>query len=589
MGQYKSPFWKAFNSRRELEKYGVDGLLLFALQLRFSIEDIDLVAAASLTEGRDDKKADLVYIDSETGYAIIAQTYMAVKVTGKTGELKKEAPSNKASDLNTAISWLLARPIGEVPENMRPHAEELRQVLSDHKIRSIQLWYVHNLPESTNVKQELRTVEQTTRSHLLANFEDCEDVEIQGIELGISTLEGLYQSISTPILVAEEFMIPIPGGFEIKEANWRAYATSVQASWLYAQFRKHGTDLLSANVREYLGSRNVDRNINNAMKQTANDDPEHFWVFNNGITVLVHSFEEKTMKSGMFLKFTGISVVNGAQTVGAIGSLDSPPNDKAMVQVRFITCDSTDTVYDIVRYNNSQNKIAAPDFRSTDIVQRRLTKEFATIPRINYVARRGGREDIIKRQPDTLPSVTAGQSLAAFHGDPGIAYHEKTHMWEDDHLYSKYFGLQTTAKHILFTYSLLKSVENKKLSLINRSKTADILEVEKAQLDFFRKRGSTFLMSSAVARCLEIILNKPIPNYFNLVFKSNLSPDIAITQWSSIIEAASGFTAPLAEGLADGFRTRGKVEGAIKIFQSLLVSTRETNKEIYLRFAEQVN
>ena len=70
-------------------------------------------------------------------------------------------------------------------------------------------------------------------------------------------------------------------------------------------------------------------------------------------------------------------------------------------------------------------------------------------------------------------------------------------------------------------------------------------------------------MSSAVARCLEIILNKPIPNYFNLTFKKNLSPDTAITQWSSIIEAASGFTSPLAEGLADGFRTREKVEQAI--------------------------
>ncbi len=130
---YKSPFWEAFYSRTDLEKYGVDALLLFALQLRFSIEDIDLVASTSLTEGGDDKKADLVYIDSETGYVIIAQTYIAVKVTGKNGELKKEAQSNKASDLNTAISWLLARPIGEVPENLRSHAEELRQALSDHK------------------------------------------------------------------------------------------------------------------------------------------------------------------------------------------------------------------------------------------------------------------------------------------------------------------------------------------------------------------------------------------------------------------------------------------------------------------------
>jgi len=585
---YSSPFWEAFNSRTDLTKYGVDALLLFALQLRFGIEDIDLVASTSLTEGGDDKKADLVYIDSDIGHVVIAQTYMALKTTGKNGVLKKEAPSNKASDLNTAISWLLARPINEVPEHLRPHAEELRQMLDDHMIGNVQLWYVHNLPESENVRQELRTVEHTTRSTIQANFADCGVTEIQAIEYGISVLEDLYKSISTPILVAEEFTIPTPGGFEIGEANWKAYATSVQASWLYDLFRTYGTDLLSANVREYLGSRNIDNNINNAIKLTAHDDPEHFWVFNNGLTVLVHSFREETLKSAKYLKFKGISVVNGAQTIGAIGNLDSPPNDKAMVQVRFITCDSTETVYDIVRYNNSQNKIAAPDFRSTDPVQRRLTEEFNNIPQINYVARRGGREDIIKRQPDTLPSVTAGQALAAFHGDPGIAYHEKTHMWESDQLYSKYFGPQTTAKHVLFAYSLLKSVEDKKLNLINKSKTNNILEVEKTQLNFFRQRGSTFMMSSAIAKCLEIVLNKPIPNYFNLTFIKNLSPNQGISHWASIIEAACGFTSPLADGLADGFKTREKVEKAIQTFQGLVVSTREANASIYSKFAEQV-
>lgn len=51
---------KAFESRTDLSKFGPDALLLFSLQLRFSIEDISLVASTSLTEGGDDKKADLV-------------------------------------------------------------------------------------------------------------------------------------------------------------------------------------------------------------------------------------------------------------------------------------------------------------------------------------------------------------------------------------------------------------------------------------------------------------------------------------------------------------------------------------------------
>ena len=582
-----SAFWEAFNARTDLKKYKVDALLLFALQLKFGIEDIDGVASTSLTEGHDDKKIDLVYIDNESERVVIAQTYIATKPIGKDGKPKKEAPRNKASDLNAAIPWLFARPIGEVPERLRTHAEAIRQALQDNSIGNIQFWYVHNLPESTNVKRELQSVEATATSIIRTYCPNSAAPDIQAIEVGISTLDEWYKSISTPILVTDEVTIPIPGGFELAEANWKAYATAVSARWLYDLFKRHGADVLSANVREYLGSRSADNNINNGIKRTASDDPEHFWVFNNGITALVHNFEEKTLEKVKSLTFKGISIVNGAQTIGAIGNLKSPPDDKALVQVRFIMCDNPETVYDIVRYNNSQNKIAAPDFRSTDNVQTRLTNEFKDIPGMSYVARRGGIDDIIKRQPSMIPSVTAGQALAAFHGEPGIAYHQKTHMWEDDQLYSKFFNPQTSAKHVLFAYSLLKAVEYKKLSLINKSKAGKLLDVDKSQLEFFRKRGAAFLMATAISRCLEIIVMKPIPDSFSLSFKNNLNLDDAIANWMSIVEAASAFTSHyLADGLADGFKTRGKVDEAITTFRDLLASTKQSNAPLYSQFAE---
>jgi AIPR protein len=49
----------------------------------------------------------------------------------------------------------------------------------------------------------------------------------------------------------------------------------------------------------------------------------------------------------------GISIVNGAQTTGAIGSLDSAPSSNVNVQARFIVCSSTETIQSIIRYNNS--------------------------------------------------------------------------------------------------------------------------------------------------------------------------------------------------------------------------------------------
>lgn len=577
-------FWEAFNSRDDLSEFGVDALLLFALQMRFGIEDILTIAENSLTEGSGDKKVDLVYIDSESEHAVIAQAYMSESMD------KKEAPANKASDLNTAVSWLLSPPISDLPESIKSHAEELRQAINDGLIKYIYIWYVHNLPESANVENELATVELTANAAIKAHFPSSTGIEIQAVEVGTDTLEQWYKSISTPILVSGEFTIPISGGFEISDADWKAYVTSIPAKWLYEQFKTYKTMLFSANVRDYLGSRKADANINNGIKETAHDDPRHFWVYNNGITVLVHKFEE--MKKGDKVEaicIKGFAIVNGSQTTGVIGSLEKPPADNAKVPVRFITCNNQNTLRDIVKYNNSQNKITAPDFRSRDRTQTRLVSEFSSIPSVYYVPRRGGYEDAIKRRPNVLPSVTAGQALAAFHGQPDIAYHQKTHMWEEDRLYTRYFSDDTTAKHIIFAYSLLRAVENKKLYLRSKSKNNSLLDVEKKQLEFFRKRGSTFLMTSAIAKSLETFLNKPIPNLFSKAFKSNLSPEEATNKWSPIVEIASAFTAPLVGGLADGFKTPETVYGAIENFRSSIFSVKDANAEIFAKFAPQVN
>ena len=129
MIKYSSPFWNDYCSREDLKKYGVNGLLLFALQLRFGIEDVDVLATTSITEGGDDKKADLIYIDSEEKRIIIAQTTLTDNQYDKNGHLKKEASRNKASDLNTAIAWIFSRPIDQVPIRIRTHSEEIRRIV----------------------------------------------------------------------------------------------------------------------------------------------------------------------------------------------------------------------------------------------------------------------------------------------------------------------------------------------------------------------------------------------------------------------------------------------------------------------------
>jgi hypothetical protein len=576
----------ALESRTDLERYGKNALVLFSLELRFQIEDIHTVAADALTEGNNDKKCDLIYVDREDGYIIVAQSYVCLDTT------RRAAPSNKASDLNTGASWLLSRPLRELPTELQPAAQEVRDALRSNEIRHLQFWYVHNLPESHNVRDELRTVEQTVRNALLAEHLAPEGLEIRAIEVGSTTLEEWYQAVQTPILVTDEFNIPVPGGYVISENDWEALVTAVPASWLHSVFARFGSKLFSANVRDYLGSRRSALNINNGIKETARDDPGHFWVYNNGLTALVHRFEMKEVGEAnkqQMLTIKGISIVNGAQTTGALGNLDNAPTGEAMVPARFVKCSNRSTIQKIIEYNNRQNQVEASDFRSNDAIQRRLRAEFEHIPDARYLGgRRGGYEDVIRRQSDLIPSDTAAQALAAFYQDPVVAYNQKSQIWRSDNLYSRYFTEQTHAEHIVFVYSLLRCIEDRKVSLMAQSNSGPSLTGSlEQQLTFFRQRGSTFLLVSAIARCLETIAGQAIPNPRRVSFGSNVSPLRAQRFWTPIVEATVPFSNHLLPAVKNGLKSES-IAPAVDTFISLVEATKSANAPVFQTFTQHL-
>jgi hypothetical protein len=280
-----STWLQAFNNRTDIQQYGDNALGLFALALRFGVDDLTTVAANSITDGNDDKKCDIIHVDKDEQIAVIAQCYY------RSAGTKPSAPSNKASDLNTAIGWLLQRPIDKLPMRLRPAALELRECIIDGSINEIYIWYVHNLPESENVRQELVTVEHTADS-IIQNHFPGKTVSALAQEVGIAKLEEWYNDTQSPILVSDKIDFSIPDGFEVKGPKWKAFVTVMPGHLLHKLYKRYGTKLFSANVRDYLGSRQSDANINNSIKRSASDSPTDFWVYNNGLTILVGAKRE---------------------------------------------------------------------------------------------------------------------------------------------------------------------------------------------------------------------------------------------------------------------------------------------------------
>ena len=571
---------ESFESRDDLAKYGDNSLLLYALQLRFGIEDIDSVASDALTDGANDKKADLVYVNSDEGYAVIAQGYMC-RDTAK----KKAAPANKASDLNTAVTWLLSQDEKNLPEEIKSAALQLRKAILDNEIEKIELWYVHNLNESKNCTEEIKAAQNSTDAIIKRCFPESR-ITIQSFEVGNKTLDEWYQTIKTPILVDDNFSFDVTGGYLMTTPKWECFSTPFSCEILYNLFKKYEKKLFSANIRDYLGNKRSDSNINYGIKKTLDSEPDNFWIYNNGITVITNNFNYDKDNETLIVK--GFSIVNGAQTTGSIGS--KKPKKGSFLPARFVKCNSPDVIANIVRFNNSQNKITAADFRSNDRIQIRLREEFKSIQNTEYTGgRRGGSADAIKRNPYLLPSDSVAQTLAAFHDAPSISYNKKSEIWNSDKLYSSFFTDKTTAVHICFVYSLFLMIKDTKNELIEKQrKGIQLMGLEADRLSFLRLRGATYLFMTSISDCMEILISKPISDKFAIHFKNKLSPNILKNKWKPIVDSLLAFSNQLAKPTESSLKNENEINNSIQSFTSLVQATKSANKKIYDDFANEI-
>src|SRR5215475_12240574 len=100
------------------------------------------------------------------------------------------------------------------------------------------------------------------------------------------------------------------------------------------------------------------------------------------------------------------------------------------------------------------------------------------------------------KENSSLPSYTVGQSLAAFHGDPVMAYDKKSELWTNERNYRHIFTDRTTARHIVFCYSLLSAINDRKLDLSQKQKAepASLTNIENLSLAFLNKKGANYLL-----------------------------------------------------------------------------------------------
>ncbi len=350
------------------------------------------------------------------------------------------------------------------------------------------MWVRHRARELNTAAEHFRRILAEKNINVIAR------------ELGIEQLSKLYSTQESNIEILDTINCPAKVIFTEDGPSWKAAIMSVPGEWLRATFNKYGDKLFSANYRGFLGI-SKRRKINTGIRASAESEADNFWVFNNGITILTLGFESERNGS---TNLNGVSIINGAQTTGSLGSIDTLKYDLKEVKVlcRVVQCSDEKTIDRIVKYNNTQNEITTWDQYSNNPEQKRIEKEFHDLGH-EYSLKRG-----FSSSSAEIGIEQVLQTLLAFDGDHLSASRGKNYLFDRKTAYEKAFK-DKKARHILFVHILAKAIDERKLELREKQKHDKIIELERRQLLLFKNLRFKNFLVALIAQCLEsIILEK---------------------------------------------------------------------------------
>lgn len=199
------------------------------------------------------------------------------------------------------------------------------------------------------------------------------------------------------------------------------YFGLIQLKELVDLHKKHDKALYDKNIRTFLGHKT---DVNKSIRQTLSVNPKEFIYLNNGVTLLCQEIEPKgsnrTNLGKKKLKVSGLSVINGAQTIASAARFHEENSDadisEARVSITIIkTSANGEFGKSVTRARNHQNPISLLNFVALDDEQERLRRELALL-HIHYAYKAEVADN--KADPKRIGIDEAIQALALFHNDP---------------------------------------------------------------------------------------------------------------------------------------------------------------------------
>lgn len=241
-------------------------------------------------------------------------------------------------------------------------------------------------------------------------------------------------------LTAKQAIAPVDVVLTLE--NWhcleqprRAFYGLVKASELASLYQQHNKSLFEKNIRYYLGAEDV----NLAIAETVKEQPSELFYLNNGLTITCSAISLPSGHKQESTQFTlkGFSVVNGAQTVGAIASVYNAngsisANAKLLVTIIEVGTETDNIGEKITGARNTQNAVRDVYFAALDPNQERFRQE-CMVSNIIYEYRPSA-----ERSQDAITIEQAAVALACLSGNTEIVVAAKR---EISQLYKRYYDI----------------------------------------------------------------------------------------------------------------------------------------------------
>lgn len=232
--------------------------------------------------------------------------------------------------------------------------------------------------------------------HFKDQFEDPSKVDVE-LFFGKDIEEEIKESESRrPTVESGKIKIDETGNYLLygeKAAIVNTSAFSIKT--LYAQYN---IQLLARNLRYHIAGREIDKGIN----ETIQNEPETFWMKNNGITIICDEFKI----DGKEVKLKNFSIINGGQTTYMIHR--NPHIDEEhdvflpckIIQSEGETEDQKNTFsLAIAKAANTQKPIKAVDLKANAPEQIRFAQAMREVG-VFYQTKRG--EEVPSRYRETF-------------------------------------------------------------------------------------------------------------------------------------------------------------------------------------------